>query len=105
MSAAKTGGKNMSKPKTSKKSVTRSRKRSSDTDNGLNTFSMHAANKAATPMINAVGSELAEQPNLEFAGGPTLSELGPETAAQLYLRQALESEAVRGFTVSKTAAP
>ena len=95
----------MSKPKTSKKSVARSRKRSSDTDNGLNTFSMHAANKAATPMVNAVGFELAEQPNLGFAGGPTLSELDPETAAQRYLHQALESDSVRGFTVSKTAAP
>jgi Zn-dependent metalloprotease len=66
---------------------------------------MHAANKAATPMINAVGAELAEQPHLGFAGGPTLADLDHETAAQRYVRQALASKSVSGFAVSKTAGP
>jgi len=95
----------MPKPKTNKKRVAGQRKRSLDTDNGLNTFSMHAANKTATTMINAVGSELAKQPHLTVAGGPTMAELDPETAAQRYVGQALASQSVRGFTVSKTAAP
>jgi Zn-dependent metalloprotease len=74
-------------------------------DNGLSTFSMHASNKAAAPMIAAVDSEIAERPHLGFAGGPTMAQLDPETAALRYLRQSLESKSVKGFTVSKAAAP
>src|SRR4030095_11499945 len=95
----------MPKPKTNKKRVPGPRKRSSDTDNGLNTFSMHAANKTSTTMINAVGSEIAKQPHLTVAGGPTMAELDPETAAQRYVGQALASQSVPGFIVLKTAAP
>jgi Zn-dependent metalloprotease len=95
----------MAKTKGSKKSSAGLKKLRSEIGNGLNTFSMHASSESAISMIRAVDSELAAQSHTRFAGGPTIADLDPETAAKRFLRQALASKSVRGFTVSKTAAP
>lgn len=94
----------MATRKTTTKNSANPRKRGVTMGNGLKAFSMHASNKVGAPMIAAVDSEIAE-PRLGFAGGQTMVQLDPETAAQRYLKEALESKAVRGFAVSKSATP
>src|SRR5215471_12083145 len=89
--------------KASKKNAVTSRTRRLSSGNGLNAFSMHAGNESGAAMISAVGSEIGEH-QLSFAGGPNMTALDPETAAQRYLQQSLASNAVRGFTVPKSVA-
>jgi Zn-dependent metalloprotease len=65
---------------------------------------MHSATKTSAAMISAVDSEVKAHPRFGFAGGPTMTELDPETAAERYLHQALASKSVRTFSVPRSVA-
>jgi Zn-dependent metalloprotease len=65
--------------------------------NGLTRFSMHALDKKSARQFEALKSE--RRGYAGFAGAPTkVADMDPESAARLYLKQALESDAVPGFT-------
>lgn len=65
--------------------------------NGLTRFNMHALDKKSERLFAALESERSGFAG--FASAPTkVSDMDPESAARLYLKQALESDSVPGFT-------
>ncbi len=65
--------------------------------NGLARFNMHALDKNGEHMVAALESE--RRGHAAFAGAATnVSDMDPESAARLYLKQALESDSVPGLT-------
>jgi Zn-dependent metalloprotease len=70
-------------------------------DNGLKTFAMHMLDKAAAPMMAKLTKERSGR--AAFALSATaIHQLDPETAAQQYLQQALQSDSVPSFTAPKS---
>jgi Zn-dependent metalloprotease len=66
--------------------------------NGLTRFNMHALDKKSERLFAALESERSDFAG--FASAPTkVSDMDPESAARLYLKQALESDSVPAFTV------
>ena len=64
--------------------------------NGLDRFNMHALDKKSKRLFSALQSERRDYAG--FAGAATkIAEMDPETAARLYLKQALESDSVPGL--------
>jgi Zn-dependent metalloprotease len=70
-------------------------------DNGLKSFSLHAANEASRPVMAALTAERATNPSFALAATSDVKTLDPETAARRYLDQALGSAAVPQFTAPK----
>ena len=65
--------------------------------NGLTRFNMHALDKKSERLFAALESERSGFAG--FAGAATnVSDMDPESAARLYLKQALESDSVPGLT-------
>ena len=76
--------------------------RRSKSGNGMETFSMHAFDKATAPMIEMLMHERVAQSSFSLTNEKELAQLDPETVAARYLQQALQSKAVRSFTAPKT---
>jgi Zn-dependent metalloprotease len=77
-----------------KRAVTRSR------SNGLNRFDMHALDTKSARMFSALEAERST--HASFAASATkVTAMDPESAARLYLKQALDSDSVPGFTALK----
>jgi Zn-dependent metalloprotease len=83
------------KPKTKKKTS------SKPLDNGLKTFALHAQDKAAAPTLAKLAKERSAHPAFGLAVA-TPAQLDPETVAQRYLQQALQSDAVPALTAPAT---
>jgi Zn-dependent metalloprotease len=67
-------------------------------DSGLKTFSMHALDEAAAPMMAKLRDEHRAHPALAFGGVAANARVDAETAATRYLQQALKSSAVPSLT-------
>lgn len=70
--------------------------------NGMETFSMHAFDKAAAPMIDTLMQERNTNTSFALTKADDLPQLDPETVAARYLDQALQSKSVPSFTAPKT---
>jgi Zn-dependent metalloprotease len=62
---------------------------------------MHALDKAAAPMMAKLTQERGSHPAFELAA-TAIPDLDPETIAQRYLQQALQSQSVPSFTVPES---
>jgi Zn-dependent metalloprotease len=65
---------------------------------GLTTFSMHAIDPAAAPMMAKLRDEHTAHPAFAFRGLAASAQVDAETAATRYLEQAFKSPAVRSLT-------
>ena len=82
--------------KSAKKKTAGRNARSAVRSNGLSRFNMHALDNKSKRLFTALRSERRDHAG--FAGAPTkVSEMDPESAARLYLNQALESDSVPGL--------
>ena len=70
--------------------------------NGMETFSMHAFDKATAPMIDTLMQERNTNTSFALTRADELPKLDPETVAARYLDQALQSKSVPSFTAPKT---
>jgi len=66
------------------------------------TFSMHAFDESAAPAFAKLEEERGSHPMFAMEGAAGLPHLDPETVAQRYLTQALESKAVPSLTAPKS---
>jgi len=62
---------------------------------------MHAFDQTTAPMMGKLRYEGAAHPAFAMAGAGGVAHLDPETVAQRYLSQALESKSVKAFTAPK----
>jgi Zn-dependent metalloprotease len=69
--------------------------------NGMETFSMHAFDKATAPMIDKLMQERSTNKSFAFTEAGKVADLDPETVAARYLDQALQSPAVPSLTAPK----
>jgi len=76
-------------------------RRASKSANGMKTFSIHAFDKAAEPMLQSLQQERATHPAFAIGGAAGVTQLDPETVAKRYLTQALQSKAVPALTAPK----
>ncbi len=83
------------------KTAGKKRRPSAAAGNGLKTFSMHALDEAAAPMMNALRDERRAHPTFGLTSTDDVKRLDPETMASRYLRQALQSDSVRAFAAPK----
>src|SRR5437870_1702120 len=79
------------KPKSKKKSS------SQPPNNGLSTYCLHALDKAAAPTLAKLAKERSAHPAFGLAAAAPAG-LDPESVAQRYLQQALQSDAVPALT-------
>jgi Zn-dependent metalloprotease len=86
--------------KTSRSARTPTRRTSSG--NGMETFSMHAFDKATAPMIDTLMEERNTNTSFALTNPDDLPKLDPETVTARYLNQALQSKSVPSFTAPKT---
>jgi Zn-dependent metalloprotease len=70
-------------------------------DNGLRTFSLHAMDESGAGMLAALRAERPTRAAFALPETGAAEKLDPETAAEQYLAQALESDHVPTFTVPK----
>jgi Zn-dependent metalloprotease len=70
--------------------------------NGLRAFSMHAFDETKAPIVAKLLDERASSPMFAMRGTANIGQLDPETAAQDYLRQTLQSKAVPGLVAPKS---
>ena len=75
--------------------------RAAKSANGLKTFSLHAFDATATPMLDSLRDERAAHPAFAMGGAAGVTQLDPETVAKRYLKQALESKSVPALTAPK----
>jgi Zn-dependent metalloprotease len=68
----------------------------------METFSMHAFDKATAPMIDTLMQERNTNTSFALTKADDLPQLDPETVAARYLDQALQSKSVPSFTAPKT---
>ncbi|MFC9918418.1 M4 family metallopeptidase [Agromyces binzhouensis] len=73
-----------------------------NTGNGLNAFSMHAWDDSSTGALRQLRSERAAHLGMAPEGLSDLTNVDPETAARMYLSQALESPAAPTFTAPES---
>lgn len=73
-----------------------------DTDNGLNAFSMHAWDDSSTDALYQLREEREANLGLAPEGLTDLTNLDPETAARMYLNQALASPAMPTLTAPES---
>ncbi|MER7246944.1 M4 family metallopeptidase [Kribbella sp. NPDC000426] len=69
-----------------------------DSANGLNSFSLHAADESSAGAIEELAAERSAYPGLRPLGADRESDLDPETAARRFLDQAVASTAVPSLT-------
>jgi len=89
--------------KTTKKSTKKAAKKrvaARRRSNGLKRFDMHALHTKSARMFSALDAERSTYAG--FAAAPTkVTAMDPESAARLYLKQALDSDSVTAFTAPK----
>lgn len=68
----------------------------------MQTFSMHAFDTKTAPLVDTLMQERDARPSFALTSGTELTKLDPETVADRYLEQALQSKAVPAFTAPKT---
>src|ERR1700675_2201195 len=76
--------------------------RAGEPGNGLKTFSMHALDERAAPMLAKLREERPSYPMFAMEGEAGTATLDPETVAQRYLAQALASKSVPELTAPKS---
>lgn len=97
--AKKVSAKGTSKKATSKAAASKARAAAAKpSGGGFQTFAMHVNAPAQERAFNAMRASRAAHPSFALTAGADINTLDPETAAQNYLRQALDSAAVPSFT-------
>jgi Zn-dependent metalloprotease len=87
--------------KTVKKKKSAARHGAGKPVNGLKAFSMHAFDQRTAPMMGKLRDEGAAHPSFAMTGTGGVAHLDPETVAQRYLSQALQSKSVKSFAAPK----
>jgi hypothetical protein len=93
---AKKAGSPVNRNRTAREAIKRTQ-----SGNGMETFSMHAFDKATAPMIDTLMQERDTHASFALTEPNDLAQLDPETIAGRYLEQALQSKAVPSFTAPK----
>jgi Zn-dependent metalloprotease len=76
----------------------RSARAAGSSGNGMRTFAIHAFDKSTAPAITNLARERTSHPMFAMEGATGAADVNPETVAQRYLAQALESDAVPSLT-------